>query len=111
MSIDIETAHFNGTRAGGGSHSPHETSGNYTEKRPTGKALVMHEGLLSSVYNSRLPPPPLPLNYTRGTTVLSVLIPFPRAIFSSTYLREPVWLWWASTESVDVTDEHCACVG
>lgn len=78
----------------------------------------MHEALLSSVYNSRLPPPPLPLNYTRavrkpqrGTTALSVLIPFPKAIFSSTCPRELVWLQWASAESDDEVDEHCACVG
>lgn len=92
MSVDTGTARFNAVGAGGGSHTPREPEQwKIKRERPTGKALVMHEALLSSVYNSRLPPPPLPLNYTRavrkpqrGTTDLSVPIPFPRVIFSYT---------------------------
>lgn len=97
MSTDIMCARFKASRAGGGSLSPHETEqrNDKARERPTAKALVMHEALLSSVYISRLPPPPLPLNYTRvgrkpqrGTTALSVLILFPRAIFRSPYLSQ-----------------------
>lgn len=68
MSSDPGTARINGARACGGSHSAggDRAVENKARERPTGKALVMHEALLSSVYNSRLPPPPLPLNYTRA---------------------------------------------
>lgn len=121
MSIDIGTARFNGWCWSWWRQplsSRDRAVENKVRERPTGKALVMHEALLSSVYNSRLPPPPLPLNYTRavrkpqrGTTAFSVLILFPRAIFCATYLRELARLWWASAESVGVKDEHCPCTG